>query len=75
MDHSGFGFPWISRVGGLPTVRSQAVGPKETFARLKLAAISSILVDLNEFPWISRVGDLPTVKSEIVDPKKPFARS
>ena len=47
---------YICMDGGLPTVKEQTVGPKETFARSQLAAISSSDIDFIDFLsilWIS----------------------
>ena len=76
-----YGFPLISRVGCLFTVKEQAVGPKETFAWFQLAAISLIFMDLIDlqkiyrFLWISRVDGRPTVKEQAGRPQETFARS
>ena len=62
------GFACISRVGGLPTVKGQAVGSKDTFARSWPAAISSIFIDFTDFHMIAlnsidfKVKSLPAEK-------------
>ena len=61
------GFPWISRVGGLPAVRVQTVAPKETFARSQVAAMDFIYSqEIYGFPWFSKVGVLPTVTGRAI---------